>query len=462
MHPNHPFEFNQILSNPTLWNDINYANSTTPLGHGNANFLYGVGTSMYQDSGATHCPDSQWHTWEKKNPKHDKSGTAVDLFALYQSAPQEIINRLKLLGVNTYRFSLEWSHLEPIPGQFNLPQLQTYIEFCKLLRDHHIQPFITLHHFSEPNWFHQLGSFEKTENIAYFLQFCKWTCKYLTQDYQGKPLVEYFCTINEPGIDAYCRYLAGQFPPNLYCRFKRAANFLSNMLEAHCQVYDALKNTTQDTIQVGISHQYLPLYSLHFLTHVPAMIINRLFEAVLTYFKTGVFEYKIPFLCHVKNDRRQHNKPKTDFVGVQFYGRLYLSARGVHPNNKPPTTMWGMHEDPEGLYEAIIKTHDAFQAPIIISENGISTDSDEQRSRYISRALYTAEQARQKIGTNNLIGYILWSFTDNFEWFLGWTPRYGAFPLTPNRKLAENYKLGVKPFVETVQAWRCSFVLDEN
>jgi beta-glucosidase len=116
--------------------------------------------------------------------------------------------------------------------------------------------------------------------------------------------------------------------------------------------------------------------------------------------------------------------------------------------------MWGIHEDPEGLYEAMLVFFEAFSAPLIVTENGISTDSDEQRARYLSRALYAAEAARKKIGSENILGYILWSFCDNYEWFLGWQPRFGAFPLDDKRNLGEHYKSGVQPFVETIKAWK--------
>jgi beta-glucosidase len=458
MSHNPPIDFSQILDNPSLWENITHHN-TPPLGQGNPDFLYGVGTSMYQDSGRAHCPDSQWSDWENKNVlAHEQSGTSVDLFALYQTEPLEIIKRLKLLSVNTYRFSIEWSHLEPTHGKRDVQKLQAYIEFCRVLRDHDIQPFITLHHFSEPRWFHQLGSFEKEENITYFTDFCRWAFTDLIQDYQGKPLVQYFCTINEPGVEAYCRYLVGFFSPNLYCRFQRGAKFLLNMLKAHTYVYPELKkiaaSLSSADIQIGISHQYLRYYPTHFLMRPVAHVLNKFNDAILHFFKTGVFECKIPLICHVVEDCSKAGKPKADFAGVQFYGRCYIGLKGVDPRNKPATSMWGIHEDPEGVYEAMIAIYEAFNVPIIISENGISTQCDKQRARYLSRALYAAEQASKKIGPENILGYILWSFSDNYEWFLGWQPTFGAFSLTNKRGLSENYKPGAEPFVQTIAAWK--------
>lgn len=455
-------DFNRVLQDPSLWENISHDNNNL-LGHGNPDFLYGVGTSMYQDSGAMHCPDSQWSAWEKQHlSPPEQSGASADLFALYKNDPLAIIEKLKLLGVNTYRFSLEWSHLEPAQGMFDREKLQSYLKFCRLLRDHHIQPFITLHHFSEPDWFHQLGSFEKTENIAHFRDFCRVVFEELIQTYQGKPLVQFFCTINEPGVDAYGRYLIGYFPPNLRGRVGRSARFLMNMLHAHCQVYDDLKSIAgrdASNIKIGINHQYLQFYPTNFLMRPAAKLLNKFNVAVLNFFKTGRFEFKIPFICNVIAD--SVSKPKTDFVGVQFYARIFLGFKGAVAVNKPATSMLGVYEDPEGLYEAIVTCFEAFNVPVIISENGISTQSDEQRARYLSRAFYAAEQAQLKIGADNMWGYILWSFTDNFEWFLGWTAHFGAFGLTSNRELNENYKLGTTPFVEKIKAWSDTLTTDK-
>ncbi|MBS3904406.1 MAG: glycoside hydrolase family 1 protein [Simkania sp.] len=445
-------DFHEVLKDPSLWGNLDFEGSK-PLGHGNPDFLYGVATSMYQDSGAVHCPQSQWSDWESRcMPAHDRSGAAVNLFALYQKEPLSVISKLQLLGVNTYRFSIEWSHLEPEKGKLDVEKLKTYVEFCKILRDYGIQPIITLHHFSEPLWFHSKGSFEKEENISDFLGFCQWAVKELAQEYQGKPLVQYFCTINEPGVEAYSRYLLGFFSPNLRFRFTRGARFLLNMLKAHCRVYSTIKKT--EDVRIGISHQYLQYYSTHFLMYPMAKILSLYHQAVLKFFKTGLFDCKIPFLSHVEEDCIETEKPKVDFAGVQYYGRIFLGLKGLDPKNKPATTMMGICEDPEGLFEAIIAVFDAFRSPILVSENGISTECNEQRARYVSRALYAAEQARKKIGSENMLGYILWSFTDNFEWSFGWKPQFGAFPLTKDRSLGEQYKPGIQPFVDTIRAWK--------
>lgn len=453
-----PSGFDGLLEDPALWKEWEGSLQTQPLGYGNPAFLFGVATSTYQDSGHEHCPNSQWSQWEKETlPDEKRSMQSANLFQLYKTSPLEVIQRLQQLSVNMYRFSIEWSQIQPKEGVWDQECLATYVEFCKLLREYSIQPMITLHHFSEPMWFHNKGSFEKEENIGFFVEFCKRACEELMQTYQGKPLVEYFCTINEPAIEAYSRYLSGYFPPNLAFRFVRGAKFLYHMLKAHSEVYEvckAMASARHCSIQVGMTHQYLCFYA-HSLIMVPlAKVLNKYQETVLHYFKTGVYDCRIPFFSF----HRETLKPKTDFVGVQFYARVYLGLKGVFSKGKPMTTMWGIYEDPEGLYEAIVNVYEAFKVPVIVTESGISTQSDAQRARFISRALASAAHAADKIGRKNFLGYILWSFTDNYEWFLGWKPRFGTYSFCLETGLSPHYKKGTQPFVDAVKLWKRSLL----
>ena len=178
------------------------------LGNNNPNFLFGVSTCTYQDSGYLTCMNSQWKNWEHKClPEHNRSNNSANLFSLYSTnnGRHSITTRLHKLGINSYRFSIEWSLIEPKHGHFNYDNLFVYLNLCKHLRNQGIQPMVTLHHFSEPKWFHSLGSFEHEENIEYFENFSKFVFRYFVEPYNGKPLVEYFCTINEPNIETFQR-----------------------------------------------------------------------------------------------------------------------------------------------------------------------------------------------------------------------------------------------------------------
>ncbi len=455
------FEFSEILHDSRLWSVLDNIEGKITLGHGNPKFLFGVSTCTYQDSGMVNCPDSQWVDREKQCLlPQNQSGESANLFKHYQTPEgrREVTDRLHKLGVNSYRFSIEWSHIEPEEGKFNPEMLKVYVDMCKHLRDEGIQPMITLHHFSEPKWFHAKGSFENEGNIKYFVDFAKRVFPELSQDYQGKPLVENYCTINEPAIEAFSRYIRGAFSPALNMEFTRAALFLKGAIKAHMLAYDTLKEMNPK-VKIGIVHQMLEFKPVNFLispiTKYLTYVVN---EVAMNCFKTGNFCIKVPGMPWSNNLIEEKNlHPKTDFVGLQFYARPLIGFSGSTSKHEEMTNM-PFREDPEGLYHAIIEAHRAFKAPVIVTENGISTTNDEQRSRYMTRALYSAQEAQKVIGEDNLKGYFIWSLCDNFEWDMGMDPqKFGVYKVSnSNGKfiLEKDPKKGIYSFIQAMKRWR--------
>ena len=61
--------------------------------------------------------------------------------------------------------------------------------------------------------------------------------------------------------------------------------------------------------------------------------------------------------------------------------------------------------------------------PLLVTENGIGTTDDEQRIDYVRQALAGVLDAIAE-GVD-VRGYTYWSLLDNFEWALGYRPRFG-------------------------------------
>jgi len=149
---------------------------------------------------------------------------------------------------------------------------------------------------------------------------------------------------------------------------------------------------------------------------------------------------------------------KSDFIGVQFYTRPIISLIGsVAQHAGESMTQMPFREDPAGVYEAIVDTYKATNTPVIVTENGISTHSDEQRNRYMQRALYSLKIAEQDLPPGAVQGYYQWSLVDNLEWDLGMEPQaFGAFEAI---KTLEGYKMADKPkpgmttYQKVLEAW---------
>ena len=82
-----------------------------------------------------------------------KSGLACDHFRRYD----EDFALLAELGQTSHRLSLEWSRIEPRPGELSHEALDHYRRVLESLRAHGLEPIVTLHHFSNPIWLAEQG-----------------------------------------------------------------------------------------------------------------------------------------------------------------------------------------------------------------------------------------------------------------------------------------------------------------
>jgi len=456
--------------------------------------IMGTSVSEYQVSGAHNCPHSNWAHWEGKKihngrptiQGNDWSGSACNF---WHSCYQDIA-LIKQLGCNSFRFSIEWSNIEPQEGQFCQEAINHYRDFCVGLRHAGIEPMITLHHFTHPHWFEQKGGFANAENIHYFVRFCERVFTQLSSQ------VTLWCTINEIGPFVFQGYIQGVFPPGLSGDLWTALNVMRTMMQAHCAVYKALKALPGgDKAQIGLVHQYLTIEShttsymqpalqmlgtyaagatlwsmwaslvpkttkfrtswalgvaalgaLNPVERIPAWFMTYIFnDALMHFLKTGTVFPFIPGLRLTIADGRDC----CDFIGLNFYSRVVIESRliayvlsgGVgecaFPHCRQGELMTDMEYGvcPEGLYAAI-KDMSQFGKPIYITENGVADKHDDIRALWIKRYLYAVSKALAD--GYDVRGYYYWSLMDNFEWDRGYGQRFGLYEvdrITQQRRL---------------------------
>ena len=129
-----------------------------------------------------------------------------------------------------------------------------------------------------------------------------------------------------------------------------------------------------------------------------------------------------------------------DFIGLQNYFRV-IGKQGIIPlvwanSVKPDTKEEGVTEMgweiyPKGIYQ-ILKQYAKYPIKeIIITENGAAfKDSvingqvhDPKRIAFFKD--YLKQILKAKNEGVNIKGYFIWSLMDNFEWCLGYKPRFG-------------------------------------
>ncbi len=417
-----------LSSKPDLrwdWDAINTSSLAFPAG-----FMMGTCTAEYQVSGSFQCPNTNWAEHELKKTllggstiqNSDRSGKACEHWNRYK----QDIALMKELGVTAYRFSVEWSRIEPREGIFDRSAIEHYHNVCDSLIEAGITPVITLHHFTNPLWFERKGAFEKEENIAYFVRYAK---KVFNELGSKVPL---WCTINEPGMYAFMGYIKGDFPPAEKMSFKKAGMVTKHLLQAHVRAYKALKALPNgQKAQIGLVHsltQFEPYHEGVGPEHALCYYLNQyMHRAILQFLVTGKFQLNTITSSVTYEDP---NAPSMlDFIGLNYYSHVLVNLLSLppqipayRPGDIPTDMPYGLYA--EGLYQAIQEVA-AIGVPIYITENGIADKTDDRRELYIKRYLYALSQAIND--GYDVRGYFYWSLMDNFEWSFGYSMKFGLY-----------------------------------
>ena len=106
-------------------------------------FLWGSSTAAHQVEGG-----NDW--WDREHdpasPAVGPSGDAIDQWHRYDSD----LALLASLGQNAHRLSLEWSRIEPAPGEVSQAALDHHARVLDSAAAHGLTPLVTLHHFTRP------------------------------------------------------------------------------------------------------------------------------------------------------------------------------------------------------------------------------------------------------------------------------------------------------------------------
>ena len=352
-------------------------------------FLWGTATAAHQVEGNNWNND--WWAWEHNpaSPCVEPSGDACDHYHRY---PTDIA-LLAELGFGTYRFSIEWSRIEPVEAEWSRSALDHYRRVCATCLDHGITPVVTFHHFTTPCWVANHGGWEEPTTADRFAFFCEKATAHLGD------LIGWGCTFNEPNVVATMGYLAGVFPPGRRdAALRRSVNDI--LVDAHHKAVGAIKSGPGD-FPVGLTLSMTDWQAVDG-GEERRDRIRRNFEDV--------------YLEAARGD---------DFIGVQTYTRSRVGPQGaLEPEEGVETTLMGYEFWPEALEGTIRRAWEVTeQTPIYVTENGIGTDDDTRRIEYVQRAL-RGVRACLDDGID-IRGYTYWTALDNFEWALGYEPTFG-------------------------------------
>jgi len=388
-------------------------------------FKWGVATSAPQVEG--HNTANNWWAWEQEDghiKEGQKSGQACDW---WENAEADF-DRAAEMGLNGLRLSVEWSRVEPHPGEFDDAALKRYGEMLQGLRERSIEPMVTLHHFTDPGWLAEQGGWENPETIARFARFARRVVETLGQH------CDLWCTVNEPNVYGYMGYLEGRFPPGK-SDLKMATRVIRHLLLGHAAAYREI-HAAQPQARVGLAHTmriFDPANPRSPLDRWSARLMDRAFnQAIITALTRGLWTLPLGFGLAWKLRR------SLDWIGLNYYTRdlvafdrtqrRTLFGRRLHA--KDAELLDGGYGElyPHGMFRCLRRLK-RLDLPIYVTENGLPDGDDDLRPRHLLTHLHQMWHAIQLCYP--VMGYYHWTLVDNFEWAEGWTLRFGLIALDP-------------------------------
>ncbi|MBI3984075.1 glycoside hydrolase family 1 protein [Candidatus Microgenomates bacterium] len=387
-------------------------------------FLWGAATAAHQVEGGL---INDWTAWEQANakvlaalaetrfgglpnwpqikaeatkPANYLSGPAADFRHRY---PADIKLMVKL-GLNAFRFSIDWSRLEPQPGRYDEAEFSYYRDLIKQLHSAGVEPLLTLWHWPLPQWLVDQGGWHSRSILGHWQRFVIKVIKELGAG------ITYWLTLNEPDGWAGNAYLLKTWPPQGPRRY--LPRVLRQLVKAHRLAYSQIKQNFPEA-QVGLAK------SVVYFEPVDRKLRNRLYKRLVTW----LVNYR--FL----NQTHEY----LDFIGVNYYFHNRLDFRwrdfkqmwrgnfGSHNRNQQISDMgWELY--PRGLAPLLAELN-KYRKPLIITEHGLADASDQHRGWYIKESLSSV--AKAIAAGADVRGYLHWSLIDNFEWDKGFWPRFG-------------------------------------
>jgi beta-glucosidase len=404
-------------------------------------FLWGAATSSHQIEGDNVHND--WWQWELQGnvDNGERSGKATDHWNRFR----EDLRLAEELGLTSYRFSIEWSRLEPEEGRWDKDALEWYRELIAECEKRSLVPMATLLHFTIPRWLADKGGFTWEHAPDKFAGFVRHVARELGSR------VPLWCTLNEPNSMVVGQYLGAFMPPAQYDP-GRASLCCRNLLRAHVKAYDILHAGEAGRSgpwaswprQVGIAHNMADFRPLH-----PANPIERLMAGVFRRFYnrswpdalTGRKQHfgVLGLVPYAKPVWEARGRKTVDYLGINYYTRIYVcwgpqdqEASFVQSKRMPVGVVFakpgearsdlGWAVSPGGLGR-MIRFLKRYEVPLYVTENGIADDKDRLRPSFLVEHLKEVAGAAEKGA--DIRGYYHWSLLDNFEWSKGFGPRFG-------------------------------------
>ncbi|KAB1209597.1 Beta-glucosidase 12 [Morella rubra] len=390
---------------------------------------------------------------------------AVDQYHRYK----EDVGIMKEMGLDAYRFSISWSRLLPkgnLSGGVNKEGIRYYNKLINELLAKGQKPFVTIFHWDLPQTLEdEYGGFLSPYIVNDFRDYAELCFK------KFGDRVKHWITMNEPWTYSDGGYASGTLAPgrcsswqNLNCTGGDSATepyLVSHyQLLAHAAAVEVYKQKYQ-AAQNGVIGITLVC---HWIVSISKANDNR--NAALRFLDPltfGDYPHSMRSLVGKRLPKFTKEQSKTLNAGNKSYLTDSLANLTTQRNGiligSPAASSW-LHVYPRGIRDLLLYTKEKYHNPLIyITENGIDEFNNEtlsleealidnHRIEYYHSHLWYLRKA-MKDGVN-VKGYFAWSLLDNFEWYAGYTVRFGINYV--------DYKNGLKRYPKLSAHWFKNFL----
>ncbi|MDG4763154.1 family 1 glycosylhydrolase [Solwaraspora sp. WMMD406] len=374
-------------------------------------FLFGVATSGHQTEGDNTSSD----TWFLENVAPtvfaERSGRACNSWQLWR----DDLDLVQAMGLDAFRFSVEWARVEPEKGVFSSEALDHYAAIVDSCAGRGLAVVVTFNHMTCPHWFAARGGWLDPAAPELFARYCDQVMR------RFGDRITVAVTLNEPNLPQLLSWtdvpesvrslerttLAAASAAAGVPRY-RVSNIMlpeefdamrDGMTAVHLAARTAVKARRPD-LPVGLSI---------------AIVDDRVAGDDATLRDRKRAEVYDHWLRLARDD---------DFIGIQNYESAVYDATGLLP--PPPDAILhqlGSAIDPASLGGAVRYAYEVSGVPVFVTEHGVGVDDDALRAAFIEPSLAGLLDAIDD-GVP-VLGYCHWTLLDNFEWTAGYRFHFG-------------------------------------
>jgi beta-glucosidase/6-phospho-beta-glucosidase/beta-galactosidase len=376
-------------------------------------FIFGVANAPAQVEDKLTDP---WSDWGKSGfIRSWKIVPNPDLRLEFWTHPETELDLAQKLGVQSFRMGIDWGRVMPSSDVFDEGAIKRYREIILMAKKRNLKVMMTLMHHSVPKWVMDQGGWHNQKTKLDFITFSQRMLK----EFQSE--IEFWITFNEANVFITNAYTIGIWPPGekhsplslvAFGPFRGSSiKALDLMADAHNEIYDW-------------SHQEFPKIKMGLAHNMAHYTTRGFFDRVSVYFANEVMNWRFP----------ERTRGKMDFFGFNYYGAEWLKGEGIDLDPSEEYSEAGRAIDVNGLYDLLKEIHSRFSdLPIMITENGVADSEDTIRGSYLIEHLLAVKKAIDD--HIPVVGYYVWTLTDNLEWSDGYCPKFGLVGV--NRKSFE-------------------------